>query len=94
MSSTSRSETTNTLSFSVIRDLAAWWGHPVVTTVYLDVDGRRFPRRSDLKPQIALLSRVARDQAAPFGPAVVAAHPALMPAFLELLQEAGALARE
>jgi myo-inositol-1(or 4)-monophosphatase len=28
------------------------------------------------------------------GPAVVAAHPALMPAFLELLAEAGALARE
>ena len=28
------------------------------------------------------------------GPAVVAAHPALMPAFLELLTEAGALARE
>ena len=26
------------------------------------------------------------------GPAVVAAHPALMPAFLELLREAGALA--
>lgn len=73
MPSTSRSETTNTLSFSVIRDLAAWWGHPVVTTVYLDVDGRRFPRRSDLKPQIALLSRVARDQAVPFGTAAVAA---------------------
>jgi len=28
------------------------------------------------------------------GPAVVAAHPALMPAFLELLRDAGALARE
>jgi myo-inositol-1(or 4)-monophosphatase len=28
------------------------------------------------------------------GPAVVAAHPDLMPAFFELLREAGALARE
>jgi hypothetical protein len=73
MPSRSRSETTDTLSATVVSGLAAWRGNPVVTTIYLDVDGRRLPRRSDLKAHVDLLFRVARDQAARLGPPVVAA---------------------
>jgi len=73
MPTTSKSETTHTLSSSVVRDIATWQGRPVITTVYLDIDGRRYPRRSDLQPEIALVIRTARDLAALLGPAAVAA---------------------
>lgn len=73
MPSTSRSETIHPLSPSVVRDLAAWSGLPVITSLYLDIDGRRYPRRSELQPEIALLMRTARDQAASLGTAAEAA---------------------
>ncbi len=58
---------------SQVRELARRRGHPVVTTFYLDVDGRRYPRASDLTPRVDALFRQARDQARRFGKHVEAA---------------------
>lgn len=55
------------LNKSIIRELAAHRGDPVVTSFYLDVDGRRFPRPIDLDPKIEHLVRVARQSGAVLG---------------------------
>lgn len=55
------------LSESLIRDLAAQRGEPFVTSIYIDVDGRHYPRSSDLEAHIQELFRAARTQAAAFG---------------------------
>jgi len=51
-----------------IRELA---GHPtsnVVTSCYLDVDGRRHPRHADYETQLDHLVRRGRERAVGFGP--------------------------
>jgi hypothetical protein len=55
------------LSESMIRELTAHRGDPIVTSFYLDVDGRTYPRPSDLEPKIAHLYRVARHEAVALG---------------------------
>lgn len=52
---------------SVLEDLAARRGEPFVVSLYLDVDGRRAPRPSDLAPRVDHLFRVARAEAASQG---------------------------
>ncbi|MGH9040892.1 MAG: Vms1/Ankzf1 family peptidyl-tRNA hydrolase [Acidimicrobiia bacterium] len=47
-----------------IRSLAAHRGSPVVTSCYLDVDGRRYPRHVDYEQQLDYLLRQARERAA------------------------------
>jgi peptide subunit release factor 1 (eRF1) len=47
-----------------LRDLAAFRADDVVTTLYLDVDGRRYPRAVDVDPQLDHLVRTARAAAA------------------------------
>jgi len=44
---------------SVLRALAARRCNPVVTSFYLDVDGRRYPRPSDYAPNVDHLVRIA-----------------------------------
>ncbi|HXX90072.1 MAG TPA: hypothetical protein VEI83_07605 [Acidimicrobiales bacterium] len=73
MPSTPTSVTSQPLSRQALHELVTWDGHPVVTSLFLDVDGRRFPRRSDLEPQIGELVRLAKEQAASLGPTVSAA---------------------
>jgi len=73
MPSTPTSVTSQPLGVELLRELAAWEGHPVVTSLYFDVDGRRFPRRSDLEPQIGETVRLAKEQATVLGPGAVAA---------------------
>jgi peptide subunit release factor 1 (eRF1) len=51
-----------------IRSLAAHRGHPVVTSCYLDVDGRRFPRHVDYENQLEHLVRQGKERAAGLGP--------------------------
>ena len=51
------------LNESMIRELAAHRGEQLVTSFYLDVDGRRYPRPSDLEPNIERLFRLARHEA-------------------------------
>jgi peptide subunit release factor 1 (eRF1) len=46
-----------------IRSLAAHRGSPVVTSCYLDVDGRRHPRHVDYEQQLDHLLRQARERA-------------------------------
>lgn len=55
------------LTASEIRALAAWRGAPTVVSLYLDVDGRRYPRPSDYAPNLDHLFRVARETADPHG---------------------------
>jgi peptide chain release factor subunit 1 len=50
-----------------IRTLAGYQGHPVVTSCYLDVDGRRFPRHIDYETQLDHLVRQAKERAAGLG---------------------------
>ena len=50
-----------------IRALAAHRGSCVVTSCYLDVDGRRHPRHADYETQLDRLVREAREKAAGFG---------------------------
>ena len=50
-----------------IRSLAARRGHPVVTSCYLDVDGRRHPRPVDYELQLDHLVRQARERASGLG---------------------------
>jgi peptide subunit release factor 1 (eRF1) len=51
-----------------IRSLAAHRGSPVVTSCYLDVDGRRHPRHVDYEQQLDHLLRQARDRAGDLEP--------------------------
>lgn len=46
-----------------LKELAALRGDPVVTSLYLDVDGRRFPKLSDAEPRLSELFRSARRRA-------------------------------
>jgi peptide chain release factor subunit 1 len=55
------------LEESDVRVLAEWRGDPFVTSFYLDVDGRRFPRPSDYAPNITALLKAARDSARRLG---------------------------
>ena len=50
-----------------IRSLATHRGHPTVTSCYLDVDGREYPRPGDYETQLDYLVRSARSQAASAG---------------------------
>ena len=50
-----------------IRALAGHRGSCVVTSCYLDVDGRRHPRHADYETQLDHLVRQGRDKAAGFG---------------------------
>ena len=54
-----------------VRALAAHRGSCVVTSCYLDVDGRRHPRHVDYETQLDHLLREAREKAAAFGPEAV-----------------------
>ncbi|HEV7688507.1 MAG TPA: hypothetical protein VGQ80_18160 [Acidimicrobiia bacterium] len=51
-----------------IRALAGHRGSAVVTSCYLDVDGRSHPRHSDYSAQLDHLIRQGREKAAGFGP--------------------------
>jgi peptide chain release factor subunit 1 len=53
-----------------IRALAGHRGSCVVTSCYLDVDGRRHPRHVDYETQLDHLVRQGREKAAGFGPEV------------------------
>ena len=53
------------LDAPTIRALAQRRGAPAVVSLYLDVDGRRYPRPSDYAPHLDHLLRVAREAAAP-----------------------------
>jgi len=54
-----------------VRALAGHRGSCVVTSCYLDVDGRRHPRHADYEAQLDGLLREAREKAAGFGPEAV-----------------------
>jgi peptide subunit release factor 1 (eRF1) len=54
-----------------VRALAGHRGSCVVTSCYLDVDGRRHPRHADYEAQLDHLLREAREKAAGFGPEAV-----------------------
>ena len=54
-----------------IRSLATHRGHPTVTSCYLDVDGREYPRPADYEAQLDHLLRSARAGAQAAGPEVV-----------------------
>jgi peptide subunit release factor 1 (eRF1) len=54
-----------------IRTLAGRRGSCVVTSCYLDVDGRRHPRHADYEAQLDHLLREAREKAAGLGPEAV-----------------------
>jgi peptide subunit release factor 1 (eRF1) len=53
-------------SEQVLQDLATWRCDPFVVSLYLDVDGRRSPRPSDIAPRLEHLLRLARTKAASF----------------------------
>ncbi|HUY23371.1 MAG TPA: hypothetical protein VMV22_13625 [Acidimicrobiales bacterium] len=55
------------IEVSEVRELAVFRGDPIVTSLYVDVDGRRYPRPSDVDPRIDHLVRLARTQAEPLG---------------------------
>lgn len=57
----------------VVRALAARHCTPVVTSFYLDVDGRRHPRPSDYAPNVEHLFRLARESAEAQGKDIVEA---------------------
>ena len=50
-----------------IRSLAGHRGSPLVTSCYLDVDGRRYPRHVDYETQLDHLMRQGRERAASMG---------------------------
>jgi len=60
------------LDLQRVRELAGRYGSPAVTSLYLDVDGRRYPRRTDYEPRFTALCHEAKHQAASVGPAVLA----------------------
>src|SRR5947209_10006885 len=51
-----------------VRALAGHRASTVVTSCYLDVDGRRHPRHADYETQLDHLMRQGRDRAAAYGP--------------------------
>lgn len=53
-----------------VRDIAARTGEPMVTSLYLDVDGRRRPRASDRQRPFMALAQQARQRARELGPTV------------------------
>lgn len=55
------------LDESAIRILAEWRCEPVVTSLYLDVDGERHPRPSDFAPHANALFRAGREIARAHG---------------------------
>ncbi len=59
------------ISEDQVRALAGHRGSCVVTSCYLDVDGRRHPRHADYEAQLDHLLREAREKAAGFGPEAV-----------------------
>ena len=59
------------ISEDKVRALAAHRGSCVVTSCYLDVDGRRHPRHSDYETHLEHLVREAREKAVGFGPEAV-----------------------
>jgi len=61
------------LDASVVRELAGWHGDPLVTSLYLDVDGRRYPRPTDYEANLGHLVRLARQRAAAKGVPAAAA---------------------
>jgi len=54
-----------------VRALAGHRGSCVVTSCYLDVDGRRHPRHADYETQLEYLVREGKEKAAGFGPEAV-----------------------
>ncbi len=56
-----------------VRELARYRGAPAVTSLVVDIDGRRRPRRSDLAPVLGQLERAVLDQAGALGPDALAA---------------------
>jgi len=50
-----------------VHELAARRGDPLVTSLYLDVDGRRYPRSTDYESQFSALCRAAGRRAAAYG---------------------------
>jgi len=56
-----------------VSGLAARRGDPVMTSFYLDVDGRRYPRPTDYHPHVMHLCHTARSHAALLGGAAEAA---------------------
>jgi len=57
----------NVVTETDVRELVRRWDGPVVTSLYLDVDGRRYPRPSDLAPRLRHLFDLARASAAAQG---------------------------
>ncbi len=55
---------------SDVRQLVQEWGEPVVTSLYLDVDGRHAPRRTDVTPHLHHLAHLARTAATAQGAGV------------------------
>jgi len=56
------------LDRALLRKLADWDPHGIpITSVYLSVDGRRYPRKGDYEVRLSELLRSARAQAEPFG---------------------------
>lgn len=56
-----------------VHELAARRGDPLMTSFYLDVDGRRYPRRTDYEPHVTSLCHAARRRAAGLGDGAPAA---------------------
>lgn len=56
-----------------VRALAARRGDPLITSFYLDVDGRRYPRPTDYQPMVTQLCHTARQRAAELGEPATAA---------------------
>jgi hypothetical protein len=52
---------------AVVKTLAGLRGDPVVTSLYLDVDGRRWPRRSEVEGRLQALGRRAAKEAVALG---------------------------
>jgi len=59
------------ISEDQVRALAGHRGSCVVTSCYLDVDGRHHPRHADYETQLDHLLREAREKAVAFGPEAV-----------------------
>lgn len=57
---------------ALVKTLAALRGDPVVTSLYLDVDGRRWPRRSEVEDRLHALGRRAAKEALALGEAAQA----------------------
>lgn len=58
---------------AAVRELASRGGGTVVTSLYIDVDGRRYPKPSDYEVRVQHLFRLALERARAHGAEVVAA---------------------